>query len=132
MRRYPVIALLCAIAAIAARPASAAFVSGCCACLEQHMAQTSGPPPQNVDALFCGPVADMGYPEFVQRCDSAGGGAAPCFPQTPGMSCTATLAGEGIICPAAPEAPAASASGLGILALTLAALGLGVLRRTVR
>ncbi|MBX3024383.1 hypothetical protein KF840_05675 [bacterium] len=132
MRRILLIAALGIVATVAARPVSAAFLTGCCACLEQHNAQTASGPPQAQPALFCSQVVGMGYPDFVQRCDDAGGASAPCFDPSPGQSCGATLAQQGIGCPAAPGAPAAGHLGLAALAVALSSLGFAALRRRAR
>lgn len=129
MRRMLVIATLIVAAAAAARPAPAAFVTGCCACLPGEKATTGGPPlPPATHALFCALVTDMGYPEFVSRCEDAGG-SDPCVDPEPGQSCAAALAETGIVCPAAPGVPAAGGWGLGALALILPVLGALALRR---
>lgn len=131
MRRTLMLAVLLVAGAVAARPAVAALSTGCCACLEDHKAQTSGPP-MAADALFCSQVVGAGYPSFADRCENDGGALGPCLQPTPGASCTATLADAGIACPSGPGAPAAGTGGLAALLLVLGALGLRRLHRRVR
>jgi len=128
MRRTIMIATLLIAVAIAARPAVAAYSTGCCACLEEHKAMTSGPGVPE-PALFCGLVVGMQYPDFVSRCEDQGGGSAPCFMADPGQSCTDALAAQSILCPGAPGAPTANVCGLTGLALALVAFGTLAVRR---
>jgi hypothetical protein len=133
MRRM-LLAALAAGTLLAVAPADAAFETGCCACLPDHNGQTSGPPsPPTQEALFCGLVVGTGYPDFVQRCQAAGGEAtAPCLEPSPGGSCAMTLAEAGIACPTGPGAPTATPWGLGALALALSGLGAWAARRRAR
>lgn len=131
MRRILSLACLLAIICAAARPAAAAFDTGCCACLVQDdWAQTSQPPPPppEMEALACRFITGTGYPDFVQLCENLGGNSAPCLEPTPGATCDATLAEAGIGCPPSPGVPAATAWGLGALALLLTALGVRAAR----
>ena len=131
MRRLLLLAASLTCALLVGRQADAAFVTGCCACVPNvaHTASQVGPPVE--EALFCRLVTGTGFPEFVQACQDAGGGAQPCFPETPGVACTTTLAAENIICPTGPGAPTATPWGLGALALALSLLGIWT-RRSVR
>lgn len=129
---HRILSLACLLATICAavRPAAAAFDTGCCACLDNYSAQTSQPPPPpEMEALACRFITGTGYPDFVQLCENLGGNSAPCLEPTPGATCDATLAEAGIRCPASPGVPAATAWGLGALALLLTALGVRSARR---
>src|SRR6185436_13295915 len=126
-RSVPTVIALVALAGLA-RPAAAAFSTGCCACLPSHGGQTSQLPSET-QALACELITGTGYPAFVTRCQGLGGGEAPCLNPTPGASCTAPLASEGIACPAAAGAPAAGVWGLTAIAMLLAALGIRAAHR---
>lgn len=133
MRRALLIAAVLVATCLAGRPASAAFVTGCCACVANEKSMQSGPPRPETEALFCGLVQGEGYPEFVQRCQSAGGNDAPCIDPNPGQTCNQALLAEfSIVCPVAPGAPTANAWGLGGLFLALTGLGVAAMRRRAR
>jgi hypothetical protein len=131
MRRSVTFAVALVALAGIARPAAAAFSTGCCACIESHTAQTSQLPSET-QALACELITGTGYPAFVNRCETLGGNSAPCLNPTPGVSCTATLAGEGIACPGASSVPAAGVWGLTTVAMLLAVLGIRAAHRRRR
>lgn len=131
-RRLALIVVALAAAGAAARPASAAYLTGCCACLEDLPATTGAPAPMLQPALFCGQVDGPSAPAFAGRCESAGGAGVSCINPAPGEGCNETLAGEGIDCPLRAGAPAAGAWGLAGLIAAFGGLGAGRLRRRAR
>ena len=60
MRQHLIIAALFVAVAGAARPASAAITSGCCACLSVPHAETSQAPPVVQPALACSLLTCVG------------------------------------------------------------------------
>jgi hypothetical protein len=126
--RRTMIASITLAALIATAPAApAAFVTGCCACVQEE-ATTSQAPKASL-ALFCNLIVGEGYPEFVSTCDDAGGSPV-CTDEVPGQSCPQTLAAaESIICPSGPGVPTAGPVGLVGLVAALSAAGLFILRR---
>jgi len=134
MRRSELLATVTLATVLLARPAMAAYETGCCACLPNPVAMLAAPPPpEPVRAIACALVEGTGYPDFVQQCQTAGGTATSSCPEpTPGQSCTAALGAEGILCPGSPGAPAAGSWGLAALAGVLAIAGALAARRTRR
>ncbi len=129
MRTLSLLAVLVGVIAIAARPAPAAFVTGCCACLDSEEATTAQAAPA-ITAVFCGLVEGQGFPAFVQRCEDAGGSSNQCITPQPGQTCgEALLAEENITCPANSGAPLASPWAMTALAAALGALGVATARR---
>lgn len=132
MRSVVFVGILASALFVAASPVQAAYVTGCCACLPgPNFNAGSAEGGSATDALFCGLVEGMGYPEFVQSCDAQGGTATvECPAPTDGAgSCPAVLRLEGIACPGAASAPTASPWMLAVLASLLGAAGAVVLRR---
>lgn len=129
--RRTAIAVIAFAALIATAPAApAAFVTGCCACVQDE-ATTSQVPDETL-ALFCNLIVGEGYPAFVMACNDAHGDPV-CTDEVPGQSCPQTLAAaEAIICPTGPGVPAAGPLGLVGLVAALSAAGLIVLRRRGR
>jgi hypothetical protein len=133
MRRFAFFAGSVLALALAVRPAAAAYFTGCCACGGFPVAMTAEPPPSPaIQALFCTLVVGEGAPEFVARCEDAGGSDIKCTYPAPGESCSQALASIGIACPAEAGVPTASPWNLAALVVALSGFGALVLRRHAR
>ena len=115
---------------ICGSPAFAAFETGCCYCVAEHMATTSGPQ-EPVEAIACEMIVGEGFPAFVEQCQGLNGSAG-CTDEQPGVPCPTTLLTElGIACPAVAGAgaPVAAPWALTALVVGLAGWGWARLRR---
>jgi hypothetical protein len=129
-----VLALLVSAAAAAPVPDGT-----CCACVEDFVAQTSGPaPPPPETALFCRLLRNQPAKEaFIDRCNALQGtgvcvamNAAQSQPAEPLLNCAAVLQQEaGIICPAGKAVPAAGQWWLAAMAAALCGIGAWSARR---
>ena len=114
----------------------------CCACVEDFVAQTSGPaPPPPETALFCGTLRnDAAQEAFKLKCQSLEGSgvcvamhAAESQVGEPSLNCAAVLEAEaGIICPAGKAVPVAGQWWLAGLSAALLGAGAAYARRRQR
>lgn len=108
-----------------AAPASAGLPDEvCCACLVEADARSGA-------ASFCELVPFVQASEFETRCEAAGGGSTLCV-RTHDLECLPRFAEIDIACNASAVAPLLGPSALAGMALALAALGIGVIRRRGR